>query len=133
MGRWHPRVEPTAQEKMLLERLTSVRALFGFLRLHRHEISDDEFQERLEAVCRDTGAGAPPHPPALLCMVALLQGHVGASDAEAVELAMVDLRWQMVLDCLGCDAPPFSQGALPTFRERGMCWVPAGAAAGGGP
>lgn len=118
MERWHPRIEPTGQEKMLLRRLTRVRALFGFLRLHRHEIFDDEFQEQLEAVYRDTGAGAPPHPPALLCMVTLLQGYVGASDAEAVELAMVDLRWQMVLDCLGCETPPFSQGALQTFRER---------------
>ena len=118
MERWNPRIEPTGQEKMLLKRLTRVRALFGFLRLHRHEIFDDEFQEQLEAVYRDTGAGAPPHPPALLCMVTLLQGYVGASDAEAVELAMVDLRWQMVLDCLGCEAPPFSQGALQTFRER---------------
>ena len=116
--RWHPRIEPTGQEKMLLKRLTRVRALFGFLRLHRHEIFDDDFQKQLETVYRNTGAGAPPHPPALLCMVTLLQGYVGASDAEAVELAMVDLRWQMVLDCLGCEAPPFSQGALQTFRER---------------
>lgn len=118
MDRWNPRIEPTGQEKLLLKRLNRVRALFGFLRLHRHEIFDDDFQERLEAVYRDTGAGAPPHPPALLCMVTLLQGYVGASDAEAVELAMVDLRWQMVLDCLGCETPPFSQGALQTFRER---------------
>ena len=51
-------------------------------------------------------------------MVTLLQGYVGASDAEAVELLLVDLRWQMVLDCLGAANPPFSQGALQTFRER---------------
>ena len=67
---------------------------------------------------RTTGAGEPPHPPALMCMVTLLQGYVGASDAEAVELSVVDLRWQMVLDCLGSVAPPFSQGALQVFRER---------------
>lgn len=118
MERWNPRVKTTAQEKLLLKRLTRVRALFAFLRLHRHEIFDDDFQEQLESLYRDTGAGAPPHPPALLCMVVLLQGYIGASDAEAVELAVVDLRWQMVLDCLGCDAPPFSQGALQAFRER---------------
>jgi hypothetical protein len=51
-------------------------------------------------------------------MVTLLQGYVSASDAEAVELSLVDLRWQMVLDCLGAATPPFSQGALQTFRER---------------
>ena len=67
---------------------------------------------------RDSGAGDDPHPPAMLCMVLLLQGYVGASDAEAVALAVMDLRWQMALDCLGADAPPFSQGALQNFRDR---------------
>jgi hypothetical protein len=57
-------------------------------------------------------------PPALLAMVVLLQSYLGTSDAEAVELAVVDLRWQMVLGCLGATEPPFSQGALPAFRER---------------
>lgn len=118
MERWKPRIELSKQEQMLMKRLVRVRALFGFLRLHRHELFDDDFQERLESVYRDTGAGAPPHPPAVLCMVVLLQGYVGASDAEAVEMAVVDLRWQMVLDCLGAESPPFSQGALQTFRER---------------
>lgn len=103
---------------MLLKRLTRVRALFGFLRLHRHELMDDEFQEQLEGMYRKTGAGDPPHPPALLCMVVLLQGYLGVSDAEAVEMSVVDLRWQMVLDCLGATEPLFSQGALQAFRER---------------
>ncbi len=31
---------------------------------------------------------------------------------------MVDLRWQMVLGCLGATEPPFSQGALQGLRER---------------
>ena len=30
----------------------------------------------------------------------------------------MDLRWQMVLGCLGATEPSFSQGALQTFRER---------------
>ena len=118
MDRWNPPVELTAQEEMLLKRLNRVRPLFGFLRRHRHELFDDSFQEKLEEVYRDTGAGEEPHPPALLCMVVLLQGYVGASDAEAVELSVVDLRWQMVLSCLGATTPPFSQGGLQTFRER---------------
>ena len=103
---------------MLMKRLTRVRALFGFLRQHRHELFDDAFQEQLESMYRTTGAGDAPHAPALLCMVVLLQGYVGASDAEAVELSLVDLRWQMCLNCLGADTPPFSQGGLQSFRER---------------
>jgi hypothetical protein len=108
----------TKREALLMKRLVRVRALFAFLRLHRHELFDNAFQQRLEEMYRDTGAGAPPLPPALLCMVVLLQGYVGASDAEAVELSVVDLRWQMVLDCLGAESPVFSQGALQAFRER---------------
>jgi hypothetical protein len=118
MERWKPRVELTKQEQFLLKRMTRVRALFGFLRLKRHVLFDDAFQEQLEGMYRQTGAGDPPHPPAMLCMVVLLQGYVGASDAEAVEMAVMDLRWQMVLDCLGADEPPFSQGALQAFRDR---------------
>ncbi len=118
MAQWDPREELTKQEQFLMKRLTRVRALFGFLRMNRRRLFDEAFQLRLDAMYRDTGAGTAPHPPALLCMVVLLQGYVGASDAEAVELAMVDLRWQMVLDCLGASEPPFSQGALSAFRER---------------
>lgn len=88
-----------------MKRLNRVRALFGFLRLKRDVLFDEEFQEQLYEMYRQTGAGDPPHPPAMMCMVLLLQGYVGASDAEAVELALMDLRWQMCLDCIGADEP----------------------------
>jgi hypothetical protein len=118
MNRWTPRVELTKQEQLIMKRLGRVRALFGFLRLNRDVLFDEGFQDQLEEMYRQTGAGDPPHPPAMMCMVLLLQGYVGASDAESVELAVMDLRWQMALDCLGVDEPPFSQGALQAFRER---------------
>ncbi len=101
-----------------MKRLARVRALFSFLRLNRHRIFDNAFQDQLEGMYRQTGAGDTPHAPAMLCMVLLLQGYVGASDAEAVELAVMDRRWQMVLDCMSAEEPPFSQGALQMFRER---------------
>jgi hypothetical protein len=116
--RWNPKRETTRQEEFLLKRLHRTRKLFGFLRRHRHELFDDKFQTELESMYRNTGAGTEPLSPALLAMVVLLQSYLGTSDAEAVELAVVDLRWQMVLGCLGATDPPFSQGALPAFRER---------------
>ena len=85
MDRWSPPEKLSKQEQLLMKRLTRVRALFGFLRLHRHELFDESFQEQLESMYRTTGAGEPPHPPTLMGMVTLLQGYVGASDAEAVE------------------------------------------------
>jgi hypothetical protein len=118
MDRWKPRVELTKKEQLIMKRLTRVRALFAFLRTKRHVLFDDAFQEQLEGMYRQTGAGDPPHAPAMLCMVVLLQGYVGASDAEAVEMAVMDRRWQLVLDCLDVDEPPFAQGALQAFRER---------------
>ncbi len=121
MQRWTPPVDFSPQEKTLMKRLTRVRALFGFLRQHRHELFDDAFQDQLEGMYRATGAGEDAHPPALLCMVILLQGYVGASDAEAVELSLMDRRWQMVLDCLGAATPPFSQGGargVPRAHDR---------------
>jgi hypothetical protein len=118
MERWKPQIEQTKKEHLIMKRLGRVRALFGFFREKRHVIFDDAFQERLEEMYRQTGAGDEPHPPAFLCMVLLLQGYVGASDAEAVEMSVMDRRWQLVLDCLDVEEPPFSQGALHAFRER---------------
>jgi hypothetical protein len=118
IARWKPPVERTRQEQVLLKRLGRVRKLFGFLRLHRHELFDDAFHDELASMYRGTGAGKPALPPALLAMATLVQGYLGVSDAEMVELTVVDLRVQMVLGCLGAEAPPFSQGALQEFRER---------------
>ena len=116
--RWEPRRECTKQEEALLRRQRRSRKLFAFLREHRHEIFDDGFQRELESMYRDTGAGKEALPPALLAMACILQGYMGVSDAEAVELTVVDLRWQMVLDRLGCSEPAFSQSTLFEFRER---------------
>jgi hypothetical protein len=101
-----------------MRRLGRTRKLFAFLRAHRHELFDDAFQAELETMYRDTGAGKPAVPPALLAMVTLLQAYLKVSDAEAVELSVMDRRWQLVLDCLDATEPPFSQGALGEFRVR---------------
>lgn len=101
-----------------MKRLTRTRKLFGFLRVHRRELFDDEFQAELETMYRGTGAGREAVPPAMLAMVVLLQSYHGISDAEAVEMSVVDLRWQLVLDVLGATEPSFSQGALCAFRAR---------------
>jgi hypothetical protein len=115
---WLPNPIPTAAEERLLRRLTTTRKLFGFLRLQRHNIFDAPFQEQLAGMYRDTGAGAAPQPPAMMCLALLLQGYTGISDREAVELTVVDARWQLVLGCLGASEPAFSQGALQQFRQR---------------
>ena len=115
---WRPSLTYTRQENVLLKRLRRTRKLFAFLRDYRGEIFDTEFQDELMSMYRDSGAGKKPLPSAMLAMATLLQSYSGISDAEAVELTVVDLRWQVVLDRLGCKDPSFSQGALFDFRER---------------
>ena len=115
---WNPSQEYTKQEEAVLKRVRRRRKLFAFLREHRHELFDNEFQWELAAMYRDSGAGKTPVPPALMAMAALLQGYTGASDAEVVDLTAVDQRWKLVLDRLGETTPAFSQGAFWSFRER---------------
>lgn len=116
--RWQPKDAPTKQETAILKRVARKRKLFEFLRLYRMRIFDQAFQAELDGMYRETGAGLEPIPPALMAMALILQGYLGVSDADAIELTVLDLRWQMVLDRLGHDEPAFSQGALFEFRER---------------
>lgn len=118
MERWNPPVELSKREAVIMKQVQKTRKLFQFLRLHRHELFDDAFQEELESMYRATGAGSEPKPPAFMCMLLLIQGYLQTSDAETVPLLAVDARWQMVLDCVGAEEPPISQGTIQRFRER---------------
>lgn len=120
MQRWSPPVECSKREERLFKLATKSRKLFAFLREHRHEIFDDAFQDELEAMYRDSGQGAEPQPPALMCMAVVLAGYQGASDAEAVRLSAHDACWRSLLGTLDerGDAPAFSQGGLQQFRDR---------------
>jgi DDE family transposase/transposase-like protein DUF772 len=122
LERWNPPQRLSRKEAFILKRLKRTRKLFAFLRLHRHELLNEEFQAELEGMYRKTGAGEEPVPPALLCLALILQGYLRTADAEAVELTVMDMRWQLVLDCLGAEEPAFAQGTLQQFRERLIAW-----------
>jgi len=114
--RWSVPTELSAAEATLASKLHRVGKFYVFLRTIRSELFDEAFQAELAAVYQPRGMR--PLPPALLAMVLLLQAYDQAGDAEAVENATMDLRWQLVLGCLGAERAPFSQGALVAFRER---------------
>ena len=99
--RWTPRQDYTKQEDRLLRRLRKTRKLFAFLRDHRHELFDEAFQAELEGMYRSTGAGMDPNPAGATGHGGPATELAGTSDAEAVDLTVMDLRWQMVLDRLG--------------------------------
>src|ERR671925_55953 len=114
--RWSVPSELSPEETRVAARLHRSGKFYVFLRTIRNELFDEAFQAELAAVYEPRGT--QPRPPALLAMVLLLQAYEQVSDAEAVENATVDLRWQLVLGCLGTEHAPFSQGALVAFRER---------------
>ncbi len=114
---WHPPVEPSSAEQAVLARIRRAK-LFVFLRHHRHALFSDAFQDELAALYKDAPQGHPPVPPAQLALALILQAYTGVSDDEVIEATTMDRRWQLVLDCLDMESPPFSKGTLVTFRTR---------------
>ena len=116
--RWTPPVSLSTEEERICSRCKRNGRLYAFLRRHRAELFDESFQGDLAELYVDRPEGRPPVPPALLAMVTVLQAADGVSDEGAVNEAIFDSRWQMVLGCLGSDEAPFSQGVLVDFRRR---------------
>jgi hypothetical protein len=116
---WSPSVATSPEEDWVLRHCKKAK-LFVFLRAHRHELFDDDFQKQLAGMYSGRTAGKEPIAPALLAMVTLLQAAMGVSDEDAVEFALMDQRWQMLLGTLGSRVKPFEQGSLFNFRQRLM-------------
>ena len=114
---WRPPVEPSPAEQAVIKAVRRAR-LFVFLREHRHELFDEEFQAELAEAYADSPKGQPPVPPARLALAVILQAYARVSDDEVIEATVMDRRWQLVLDCLGAEEPPFSKGTLAGFRGR---------------
>lgn len=113
---WNFPQEMTPEELRLVRRMRRKSKFYVFLREIRGELFDEAFQEELAAAYKPRGQ--QPVPPAMLAMVLLLQAYTGLSDADAVDEAEMDQRWQLVLGTLGEEEAPFGQGSLPRFRER---------------
>ena len=92
--------------------------LFVFLREHRDELFNEEFQVELAEAYVDSPKGQPPVPPARLALATILQAYTKVSDDEVIEATVMDRRWQLVLDCMNAEEPPFSKGTLVGFRAR---------------
>jgi Transposase domain (DUF772) len=114
---WRPPAEPSPAEQAVIKAVRRAK-LFVFLRLHRHELFDEGFQAELAGAYVDSPKGQPPVPPARLALATILQAYAGVSDDEVIEATVMDRRWQLVLDCMGAEEPPFSKGTLVGFRKR---------------
>src|ERR671922_2624455 len=114
---WHPPIDLSTAEQTIISRIRRAK-LFVLLGRPRHTLFSDPFQEELATLYKDQPQGHPPVPPAQLALATLLQAYTGVSDDEVIEATTMDRRWQLVLDCLDCDTPPFSKGTLVSFRHR---------------
>lgn len=112
---WNPPIELSASEKKVAQRIRKAK-LFLFLREIRHELFDDQFQQELAKVFKDSSVGLCPVPPAQIALAIILQAYTGVSDDEAIEAMVMDRRWQLVLDCLDREQAPFGKGTLVRFR-----------------
>jgi transposase len=114
---WQPPIAPSAQEALILRHIKRAK-LFIWLREQRHVLFDAGFQDELAGMYTDSTVGHPPVPPAQLALATILQAYTGVSDDEVIEAAVMDKRWQLVLDCLECAQAPFSKATLAAFRAR---------------
>ena len=114
---WQPPIALSRTEQTIMKRIKRAK-LFIFLREHRHQLFNAAFQEELSGLYRDSKRGQPPIPPAQLALATILQAYTGVSDDEVIEATTMDRRWQLVLDCLEAEEPPFSKGTLIGFRNR---------------
>ena len=115
---WNPPIALSVEEQTIAARTRKARKFLVFLRECRHELLDADFQHTLTQSYSPGSGGHEPVEAGLLALATLLQAYCHVGDRDAVELTVMDKRWQMVLDCLGAEQPPFSQGTLCNFRMR---------------
>ncbi|NBD32669.1 MAG: IS1182 family transposase [Cyanobacteria bacterium] len=112
---WNPPIDLSPAEQRVIQKIRKGK-LFVFLRLFRHQIFNEEFQAKLAEIFKDSTVGKCPVSPALLALTIILQAYTGVSDDEVIEALVMDRRWQLVLDCMDCEVPPFSKTTLVRFR-----------------
>ncbi|MGK7917424.1 MAG: IS1182 family transposase [Prochloraceae cyanobacterium] len=116
---WNPPLELSEAEAKIISKIRKAK-LFIWLRKNRHLLFDEQFQKELAKVYKDSTVGLSPVPPAQLALTIILQAYTGVSDDEAIEAMVMDRRWQLVLNCLECEAAPFGKGTLVRFRAALM-------------
>jgi transposase len=115
---WNPPIALTPEEQKIVACTRKTRKFFVFLHERRHEILDDDWQNTLAQSYSAEPGGKAPVEPGLWALATRLQAYCPVSDRDAVDLTVMDKRWQMMLDCLGAEQPPFSQSTLFNFRMR---------------
>lgn len=112
---WNPPIELSPQEQIIAKPIRAAK-LFLFVRKIRHQLFDQELQQELSGLFKDSTVGKCPLAPAQIALAIILQAYTRVSDDEAIEAMVMDRRWQLVLDCIDCEQAPFGKGTLVRFR-----------------
>jgi hypothetical protein len=83
-----------------------------WLREHRHELFDADFQAELAGMYQDKPVGQPPVPPAQLGLATILQADTGASDDRVLRRRGPLLQARRFMRCHDGDQE------LSTLRQR---------------
>jgi len=70
---WNPPIALTPAEQKIAARTRKTRQFFGFLREHRHELLDADFQHLLAQSYSAEPGGSEPVEAGLLALATLLQ------------------------------------------------------------
>ncbi len=115
---WSPPIALSPEEQKRAVRTRKTRKCFVFLRERRHEWLDAAFQNPLAATSSPEPGGKAPGEAGVLALATRWQAYGNVGDQEAVERTVMDKRWQLVLDGLDTEQPPFSHSTLCNFRMR---------------
>ena len=114
-GVWRPPAEPSPAERVVIKGVRRAK-LFVFLRLHRYELFDEEFQAELAEAYADSEKGQPPVPPAQPALATILQAYTKVSDDEVIEATVMDRRWRWT--AWARRSRRFLRAPLVGFRKR---------------
>jgi hypothetical protein len=115
---WTPPIVWTAEEQKIATRPRQTRKCFVFLRAHRPELLAADLPHTLANSSSPEPGGHAPVEAGRLALATLLPASWHGGDRDAVELTVLEQRWQRVLACLAAEPPPCSQGPLCNFRMR---------------
>ena len=126
---WNPPIVLTSEEQKIAARTRKTRKFLCFCASIAMSCSTQICSTRWPTAIARPG-GHEPVEAGLLALATLLQAYCHVGDRDAVELTVMDKRWQMVLDCLGAEHPPSVRApcltsgcdSSPTTWTR-PCWI----------
>jgi len=99
---WQPPIELSPTEQSIVKRIK--RAAVYLLGECRHELFDQSFQQELSKLYADSAWTSSGSTRTTGIGNNITSLHWGI---EAIEALTMDRRWQLVVNCLDCEQPPF--------------------------